>query len=138
MPQPFTLTPAQRANQAALRAVADRHATLEIPAAVIAHADGDDALLPRVAVVRGEVAVPGSAGRIGAAAREIRQTLAALIVARKRGTALAATVAAQVLAQMEQEADTVEALLILLRDQVNAAREDRFDAQDARRQEVAR
>lgn len=105
-------------------AVAARHATVEVPVAVIARAEEDAAMTPaRAAWCR----VPyGIAGKILTAVREIREVTSRVIVARDR-----MVIADAALSQMERELDEVDAFAALLRDQINAAREDRFDAQDA-------
>lgn len=104
-------------------AVAARHATVEVPAAVIARAEEDAALMPaRAAWCRTPY---GVAGKILSAAREISEVTSQIIVARNR-----VVIDDAALTKMDRDLNEVEEFVALLRDQLNAAREDRFDAQD--------
>jgi hypothetical protein len=118
------------ARRDALAQVADRHATVEVPAAVIARSEEEAAMAPRLAIWARRPY--GAAGKVQTAARELSETTARLIAGRKVLGDAGQVIADEFLSQMEHELDEVTAVLALLRDQINAAREDRFDAQDAR------
>ena len=113
-------------SRARLAQVAARHATVAIPDAVINRAEEDAAMTP----MRADwCKVPyGVNGKILVAVREIREVASRIIVARA-----SMVIAAEALTQSERELDEVEEAVALLRDQLNAARGDRFDYQDARR-----
>ncbi len=123
---PFPINQAVLNSRARLAKVADRHATMAIPDAVINRAEEDAVMTPTRA---DWCKVPyGVNGKILVAAREIREVASRIIVARD-----SMTISEAALSQSERELDEVEEAVALLRDQLNAAREDRFDAEDARR-----
>ena len=125
----FPLISAVITRRELLAQVAERRATIEVPAAVLARAEEDEAMQP---CRRASAQTPyGVAGKILTAAREVSQTASRIIVARKRASEAGQLIDDSALTQMDRELDEVEAFVALLRDQINAAREDRFDAEDA-------
>jgi len=117
-------------SRARLAQVAARHATVGIPDAVINRAEEDAAMTP----MRADwCKVPyGVNGKILVAVREISEVASRIIVARA-----SMVISDAALSQSERELDEVEEVVALLRDQLNAARGDRFDYQDARRAVVS-
>lgn len=108
-------------------AVAARNATVEVPAEIIARAEENDVLGRPVGNPDGKVF--GIAGKVLTAARELRETTACLIVARNRLDGRGG-VSYEALARITKDLDEVEAMMSVLRDQVNAAQDDRFDAEE--------
>jgi hypothetical protein len=127
-------TPAILARRDHLAEVAAVHASLPFPASVIRWAEGTAQALGHAAIKDGVMArINGTAGHLIAAASDIEKVAGMVVAARARSSAVGAVIAGTELTRLETELEQVRQALALLSDQLNAAREDRFDAQDAAR-----
>jgi len=121
-------------RELALAAIAGRNATLTIPdgSGIIALAESYDAMAPGYQPKDGQQSPIYAMGFLPTAARNVRESIAAMVMVRSRADRAGLDVHEKSLAKLLADTESIRGLLDLLEDQVRASREDAMDRQDRR------